>query len=284
MNGLKTFVLLTGMTLLFVLIGSLLGGTNGMVMAFCFALVMNMVSYWFSDKIVLKMYRAQPASESEYPGLYKAVRLMVKRAGIPMPRVYIIPDHSPNAFATGRNPDHAVVACTTGLLGLLNENEIAGVLGHELGHVKNRDILIGTIAASVAGAIMMLAKMAQWGAMFGGGRSDDNRNNPLGLVGVLLVAVLAPLAAVLIQTAISRSREYGADEAGATLSGNPRALASALRKIHAGVKATPLVHAGPATAHMFIANPLSGKSLMNLFSTHPPMEERVARLERMPGR
>jgi heat shock protein HtpX len=284
MNGMKTFLLLTGLTLLFVLLGHVLAGPQGMAAAFGFAVLMNFVSYWFSDKIVLAIYRAKPASESEHPALFRAVRNLAQAGNLPIPRIYVIPSDTPNAFATGRNPAHAAVACTTGLLRLLNERELAGVLGHELGHVKNRDILIATVAATVAGAIMMLANMARWTAMFGG-RSDDNRGgNALNLVALLLVAILAPIAAMLIQMAISRSREYGADEAGARFSGDPLSLASALKKIHMGVKALPMANAGPATAHLFIANPLSGRALAGLFSTHPPMEERVARLERMAGR
>ncbi len=249
---------------------------------------MNFVSYWFSDKIVLAIYRAKPAEESQYPRLYAMVRNLCQVAGLPMPRLYIIPSETPNAFATGRNPEHAVVACTEGILRLLNERELAGVLGHELGHVKNRDILISSVAATVAGAIMMLANMARWAAMFGGGygrrSSGEGRNPYLGLIALLVTAILAPLAAMLIQAAISRSREYAADAAGAKTCGDPLALAGALKKLEAGVRALPMQEAGTATAHLFIVNPLNAQTLVTLFSTHPPIPDRVARLESMVGR
>ncbi len=276
----KTAALLAALTVLFVFIGSLLGGQQGMIIAFAFAVIMNFVSYWFSDKIVLRMYGAKEVSEAEAPSLVQLVRMNAQRAGLPMPRVYIIPSGSPNAFATGRNPQHAAVAVTEGILDLLTQDELEGVLSHELAHVKNRDILTSTIAATIAGAITMLAHMAQWGAMFGGYGNRDDRNSGGGLIGLLAMAILAPLAAMLIQMAISRSREYAADATGAQMCGKPLALASALRKLHTGTQRRPL-EANPATAHMFIMNPLSGQSFATLFSTHPPIEERIARLEHL---
>lgn len=286
MNYLKTTILLGGLTALFLFVGQILGGQQGMVTAFIFAVVMNGVSYWFSDKIVLAIYRAKPAEESRYPQMHRIVRNLCQVSGLPMPKLYVIPTETPNAFATGRSPDHAVVACTEGILRLLNEKELAGVIGHELGHVKNRDILISSVAATIAGAIMMLANMARWAAMFGGhGDRDRNGNNAaFGVVALLVTAVLAPLAAMLIQAAISRSREYGADETGAKTCGDPLALASALRKLEAGVAARPLSAAPTATAHLFIVHPFSGRSVANLFSTHPPVADRVQRLEGMVGR
>jgi heat shock protein HtpX len=278
-NTLKTTFLMALLTVLLVLIGSALGGKSGMMFAFLFAVVMNFGAYWFSDKIVLAMYRAKQVTESEAPRLHSMVRELSTRAGLPMPKVYVIPVDTPNAFATGRDPKHAAVAVTDGIMRLLTENELRGVIGHELAHVKHRDILIGTIAATFAGAISMLAHMAQWAAIFGGGRSDE-REGGGGIFGMLAMAIIAPLAAMLIQMAISRSREYAADAGGARIHGNPRDLAQALRKLHAGAQKMPM-NANPSTAHMFIVNPLSGRGLMNLFSTHPPMEERVARLEGM---
>ena len=276
-NTLKTALFLTVLTLLFMAVGGLLGGSSGMMLAFVLAFGMNMFSYWFSDKIVLKMYKAKEISETEAPEIYNIVKRLTIKGNLPMPKVYIIQSPNPNAFATGRNPDHAAVAVTTGILKLLDNGELEGVLGHELAHVKGRDILIGTIAATFAGAIMMLANMAKWAMIFGGFRDSDNRN-PLGMIGVIVAMVLAPIAAMLVQMSISRSREYIADQRGATLSGNPLALASALEKISYGVKKAPL-NANQATAHMFIMNPLSGKKNMaNLFSTHPPVEERIRRL------
>ena len=276
-NTLKTALFLTVLTLLFMTAGGLLGGRSGMMLAFVLAFGMNMFSYWFSDKIVLKMYKAKEISETEAPELYNIVKRLTIKGNLPMPKVYIIQSPNPNAFATGRNPDHAAVAVTTGVLRLLDNGELEGVLGHELAHVKGRDILIGTIAATFAGAIMMLANMAKWAMIFGGFRDNDNRN-PLGMIGVIVAMVLAPMAAMLVQMAISRSREYIADQRGANLSGNPLALASALEKISSGVKKAPL-NANQATAHMFIMNPLSGKkNMVNLFSTHPPVEERIRRL------
>jgi heat shock protein HtpX len=275
-NKIKTFLLLAGLTLFLVFMGKLIGGRSGMYIAFLLALAMNFFSYWFSDKIVLRMYGAQEVSPAEAPQLHQIVDELSREAGIPKPKVYIVPDESPNAFATGRNPEHAAVAATEGILRLLTPTELKGVLAHELGHVRNRDILISTIAATMAGAIMILADMARFTAIFGG-RDDDEGG---GIVGIIVMSIVAPLAAMLIQMAISRSREYLADETGAHLAHNPESLARALEKLQLGVQRAPM-EASPATAHMFIVNPLTGKSLMNLFSTHPPIEERVARLRAM---
>ncbi|HLP15418.1 MAG TPA: zinc metalloprotease HtpX [Bacteroidota bacterium] len=278
MNSMKTAFLMTLMTLLVVSVGYYLGGQGGMVMAFFFAVVMNFGSYWFSDKIVLRMYGAQEVTEQDQPQLYRMTRDLTARAGLPMPKLYIIQGDQPNAFATGRNPEHAAVAVTESIMRLLTIDELRGVIGHELGHVKHRDILIGTIAATFAGAISMLAHMAQWAMIFGGRRSDDDEGGSP--IGTLVMIIVAPIAALLIQMAISRSREYLADEAGAEYSGNPLLLAGALKKLQARAEAAPM-DVNPATAHMFIVNPLSGGGLMTLFSTHPPLEERVARLEAM---
>lgn len=280
MNTFKTGLLLGALTGLLMLIGGLFGGQQGVVIAFIFAMVMNFGSYWFSDKIILRMYKAQAVSEHEAPELYATVKNLALKASMPMPRVYIIPGDTPNAFATGRNEQHAVVAVTEGILRILGRDELEGVIAHELTHIRNRDILIGSIAATLAGAIVMLAHMAQWAAMFGGvGRDDDERggNN---IVGLILMAVLAPIAATLIQMAISRSREYLADAGGAKISGKPYGLAGALEKLSRASQTMPM-EANPSTAHMFIVNPLTGRSLMNLFSTHPPIEERIARLRSM---
>jgi heat shock protein HtpX len=247
-----------------------------MTIALIFALLMNVFSYWFSDKIILKMYRAQEASKAEAPELYEMVRRLARKADLPMPRVYIINQPQPNAFATGRNPEHAAVAVTTGIMRILNVDELEGVLAHELAHVKHRDILIGTVAATIAGAISYLAHMAQWAMIFGGS-DDDDGGNPFAAIVMMIVA---PIAAMLIQMAISRSREYAADAGGARIAGNPRHLAGALKKLESASQQVPM-QAEPATAHMFIVNPLSGKSMMKLFSTHPPMAERIARLEGM---
>jgi heat shock protein HtpX len=279
MNTIKTVFLLGALTGLLMLIGGWFGGQNGVVIAFFFAVVMNFGSYWFSDKIVLAMYRAKAVSESEAPELYTLVRNLALRASMPMPRVYIIPEETPNAFATGRNEQHAVVAVTEGILRILSRDELEGVLAHELTHIRNRDILIGSIAATLAGAIVMLAHMAQWAAMFGGA-GRDNEEGGSNIVGLIVMAILAPIAATLIQMAISRSREYLADEGGAKISGKPYGLAGALEKLSRASQAIPM-DANPSTAHMFIVNPLSGRSLMNLFSTHPPIEERIARLRSM---
>ena len=276
MNTLKTTLLMALLTVLLMLIGGAIGGRNGMVMSFLLAGGMNFFSYWFSDKIVLGMYGARQIEEQDNPRFYGIVRTLAGRAGLPMPKVYIIQDDSPNAFATGRNPEHAAVAATTGIMRLLTDEELAGVMAHELGHVQNRDILISTIAATFAGAITYLAHMAQWGAMFGG-RSDDDEGGG-GIFGMLFMAILAPIAAMLVQMAISRSREFGADAAGAKISGNPLSLARALQKLELGSQQIPL-QANAATAHMFIVTPLTGGGLMSLFSTHPPIPERVHRLE-----
>ncbi|MCL4707921.1 zinc metalloprotease HtpX [bacterium] len=277
MNRMKTFMLMAGLTALFAVIGKALGGQTGMFIAFGLALAMNFFSYWFSDKIVLKMYRAQEVSEHEQPALYSMVRSLATRANLPMPKVYVIPGEQPNAFATGRNPEHSAVAVTEGIMRILDRDELAGVIGHELAHIKHRDILIGTIAATIAGAISMIANMAQWAMIFGAGRSDDEEGqNPIAM---LVSIIVAPIAAMLIQMAISRSREYMADEEGARIAGNPRYLSNALRKLHMASQQIPLT-ATPATAHMFIVSPFSGGgALLSLFSTHPPMEKRIARLE-----
>jgi len=277
-NVLRTTVLLAALTALFLVIGAALGGNQGMVIAFIFALAMNAASYWFSDKIVLTMYGAREVSLHEAPELYRLVQRLAQRAGIPMPRVYLIASDSPNAFATGRNPQHGAVAVTEGIMRLLDEQELAGVLAHELGHIRNRDTLIMTVAATLAGAITMLAHMAQWGALFGGfGRRDDDEQGGGGMLGLLFMAILAPIAATLIQLAISRGREYFADRTGAAISGTPTGLARALEKLHYASQRLPL-ETNPATAHLFIVNPLTGGSFMNLFSTHPPIEERIRRL------
>lgn len=281
MNTTKTVVLMVGLTVLLVLIGGAFGGRQGMIMAFMFASVMNIISYWFSDKIVLRMYGAQEASEADAPVLYSVTRDLALKMNMPMPKVYIIPSDAPNAFATGRNPNHAAVAATEGILRMLTKEELAGVMAHEMGHVRNRDILIGTIAATIAGAISMLANMAQWAMIFGGGRRDDDEGAG-GMISSILMIILAPIAAALIQMAISRSREYEADATGARISGNPLALASALKKLQLGTQRIPM-DANPATAHMFIVNPLRGRGFVNLFSTHPPLEDRIERLRAMAG-
>jgi heat shock protein HtpX len=283
MNGFRTTMLLAALTALVVWIGHMFGGPNGAVMALIIAGAMNFFSYWFSDKIVLKMYGGQQITANDDPELYGLVQELAGRGGLPMPKVYIIPDESPNAFATGRNPEHAAVAVTQGIRRILTKRELAGVLGHELSHVKNRDILIGSIAATLAGAISYLAQMAQWAAIFGGG-SRDREEGGSNMFGLLFMMIVAPIAAMLIQMAVSRSREYMADAGGAKISGDPLALASALRKLHMGVQNIPM-EASPATqnatAHMFIVSPLSGGSFASLFSTHPAMEERIRRLEAM---
>src|SRR6266581_865179 len=276
-NVFKTGVLLAVLTAMLVLIGGAIGGQQGMVIAFAIALVMNFVSYWFSDKMVLAAYGAQPIDEAAAPRLYAIVRRLATRAGIPMPRVYLVQSETPNAFATGRNPEHAAVAVTEGIMRILDEDELEGVLAHELSHVKNRDVLISTIAATLAGAITYLAHMAQWAAMFGGRREDDEGGSPFGAI---LMAILAPIAAMLVQMAVSRSREYQADATGARVAGKPWGLAKALEKLQMAQQVTPM-EANPATAHLFIVNPLSGRAFMNLFSTHPPIEDRIARLRAM---
>jgi heat shock protein HtpX len=278
MNGLKTMVLMVTLTLMLVFFGGLLGGKTGMTFALVMAFGMNFISYWFSDKIVLAMYGARQVTEAEAPELYGIVRRLAQKAGLPMPKVYIVDQDQPNAFATGRNPEHAAVAATTGILRILSREELEGVIAHELAHVKHRDILVGTIAAAIAGAISYLAQMAQWAMIFGGGRRDDEgEGNP---IAALVMMIVGPIAAMLVQMAISRSREYGADEGGAMISGNPHLLANALKKLDAASKQIPM-DANPATSHMFIVNPLTGGGLLRLFSTHPPIEERIARLEAM---
>jgi heat shock protein HtpX len=275
-NTLKTTVLLTALSGLLLWIGDLLGGQSGLILALGFAVVMNISSYWFSDKIVLAMYRAQPVGAG-HP-LYQLTQRLAQRAGLPMPKVYIIPDASPNAFATGRNPEHAAVAATEGILRLLSEDELAGVIAHELAHVKHRDILISSVAATIGTAIMFVAQMAQYAAIFGGGRSSDDRDgggaNPIALLATI---ILAPLAATLIQSAISRSREFAADAGGSQIAGSPLGLVNALRKLEMGSKRLPL-DANPATAHMFIIKPFTVGGLLSLFSTHPPTEQRIAAL------
>jgi len=274
MNWMKTFLLMGALTALLVLIGDWIGGQNGMITALVFAGIMNFVGYWFSDKIVLMMYGAQQVDESQAPRLFGIVRKLTQRAGLPMPKVYMIPAEQPNAFATGRDPNHAAVAVTEGIMRLLNEDELEGVLAH----VKHRDILIGTIAATIAGAVMMLSRMA----FFFGGRGDDEEGGG-NAIAALIAMIVGPIAALLIQMAISRSREYAADEGGAEISGKPLALAHALGKLERGAEAVPM-DANPATAHMFIVNPFSGGGLIRLFSTHPPIPERIARLEEMAAR
>ncbi len=279
MNQLKTFLLMGLLTILFIWIGSLLGGREGATFALILAAAMNLGTYWFSDKIVLAMYRAREVTEAEAPGLYRIVRELATKASMPMPRVYVIESDSPNAFATGRNPQHAAVAVTTGIMRLLDEEELKGVIGHELSHIRHRDILIGTIAATIAGALSYLAMMARWSIFFGGFGGDDEEGGG-NIFLVMILTTLAAFAAMLIQLAISRSREYYADEGGARLCGNPLYLARALGKLDMAARRIPL-EANPATAHMFIVNPLRGGGIMTLFSTHPPIEERIRRLEEM---
>ncbi len=277
-NQIRTIILLAVLTAVILWVGRVIGGPGGMVMALVLAGVMNFFAYWYSDKIVLRMYRAREVTPQDAPELYRIVSGLAQRAGLPMPRVYVIPQDAPNAFATGRDPEHAVVAVTEGLLRFMDVDELAGVLAHELGHVKNRDILIGSIAATMAGAVMVIANLARWSALFGGfGSRDDNEGG--GVLGLLAMSIIAPIAAMIIQMAISRSREFLADSTSAQITGNSEGLARALEKLGAYTKHIPM-DAQPATAHMFIVNPLSGRSLMNLFSTHPPLEERIARLRR----
>ena len=282
-NQVKTAILLGLLTAFILWVGNLLGGRAGMAIAVVFAGGMNFFSYWYSDRIVLKMYQASEVNEHQAPRLYETVRNLAREGGIPTPKVFIIPQSAPNAFATGRNPDHAVVAVTEGLLEIMDQDELEGVLAHELGHIKNRDILISTIAATLAGAIMALASMARWSAIFGGFGGNDDEGG-MGILGLIVMSILAPLGAMIIQMAISRSREYLADSTGAHLARHSEGLASALEKIGAYSARRPM-RANPATAHMFIASPLSGGGLAGLFSTHPPLEERIARLRgiRRPG-
>jgi heat shock protein HtpX len=281
-NNFKTLILLTGMTLFLMLVGQLLGGQRGMGIALAFAGVGNFISYFFSDKIALAMYGAQPVTREELPRVYNVVERMTQRLGLPMPKIFVIPTDSPNAFATGRNPSHASVAVTQGILNLLDDEELEGVLAHELGHVRNRDILISSVAATIAGAITWLAHMGQFAMFFGGYGDRDDRDRGGGGIGGLLMIFLAPLAALLIQMAVSRSREYEADHTGANFTHNPYALARALQKLDAYSKTRPMV-ASPSTAHLFIVQPLvGGDMLANLFSTHPPIAKRIERLTGRP--
>jgi heat shock protein HtpX len=277
MNYIKTGLLLVVLTMLFVLVGGYFGGQQGAVYAFIFAFIMNMVSYWFSDKIVLMMYKAKEANVSEVPEIYNIVRNLTTTAEMPMPKIYIAPQAGPNAFATGRSPKHAAVCVTQGILNILDREELKGVLAHELSHIKNRDTLIMTIAATIAGAITMIANMARWAAIFGGRGSRDREGNGMG---VLVMLIVAPIAAMLIQLAISRSREYAADKRGALIAGTPMGLSRALLKLEKGNKVSPM-DANQATAHLFIVNPLRASAIAALFSTHPPIGERVKRLESM---
>lgn len=279
MNHVKTFFLMVILTIILVALGSLIGGSQGALIAFLIAMVMNFVSYWFSDKIVLRMYGAQEVSPQEAPQLHSIVASLAQKASIPMPRTFIIEDDSPNAFATGRNPSNGVVAVTTGIMRLLSREELEGVLAHEISHIKHRDILVQTVAATLAGAITMIGSIARFGAIFGGGSHDnEGRSN---IFAVMIFSMIAGFAAILIQLAISRSREYLADEGGAHLAGNPLFLAGALKKLQMGVANIPMHDVRPSTAPMFIVNPLTGGGVLNLFSTHPPIEERVRRLEAM---
>ncbi len=279
MNTVKTIGLMVFLTVLLIFMGAAVGGRTGMIYAFIFAMIMNFGSYWFSDKIVLGMYHAQPVTEAQAPELHAIVRSLTQKAGMPMPKIYIIPEETPNAFATGRNPEHAVVAVTQGIMRILTRDELAGVIAHELAHIRHRDMLTGTIVATIAGAISMIAQMAQWAMLFGGGRRDDDEGGSP--VAALVMMIVAPIAAMLIQLAISRAREYEADAGGAKLAGNPLSLADALLKLERGAQVIPMADAKPATAHMFIVNPLTGGGLMRLFSTHPPIAERVKRLKEM---
>jgi heat shock protein HtpX len=282
-NAFKTAFLLTALTLLLMMIGRAFGGQNGMMIALAVAVVMNFVSYFFSDKIALSMYRAKPVTREELPRAYQIVERLTQKIGLPMPKIYVIPTESPNAFATGRNPQHASVAVTHGILGLLTDEELEGVLAHELGHVNNRDILISSVAATIAGAITMLASMGRWAMIFGGmeGGDRDRRGGGGGLA-ALLMLIVAPIAASLIQLAVSRSREYQADATGAHFTGNPYALASALQKLDAYSRRVPMM-ASPSTAHLFIIQPLLGMNFANLFSTHPPIAKRIERLTGRPA-
>lgn len=280
MNQMKTFFLMVVLTIIFVALGSLIGGKTGGYIAFFIAFAMNFITYWFCDKIVLAMYSAREVSESEAPQLYSIVSSLSQKTSIPMPRVYIIENDSPNAFATGRNPSKGVVAVTTGILRILNRNELEGVLAHEISHIIHRDILIQTVAATLAGAITMIANWARFAAFFGGGSSDDEEGGS-NIFSVIIFSMFAAFAAMLIQLAISRSREYLADDGGAQLSGNPLFLADALKKLHMGIANNPMNDANPSTAPLFIVNPFTAKGVISLFSTHPPIEERIQRLEAM---
>jgi heat shock protein HtpX len=277
-NSLKTILLMALMMGILLFLGDWMGGEQGLWMAFIFSLLMNFGMYWFSSKIVLMTYGAKEATEADAPKLFSIVRRLAAQAQLPMPKVYIIPGDSPNAFATGRNPEHAVVAATEGILQLLSDDELEGVIAHELAHVKHRDILIATLVASMAGTITFIARMAMYASIFGGGSRSRENSNPFGQI---LLIILAPIAAMLIQFAVSRSREFAADEGGAQISQRPLSLANALRKLERGVEQIPMTNAGTSTAHMFIVNPLVGGGITKLFSTHPPTEERIARLEQI---
>lgn len=282
MSMIKTGLLLAALTMLFAWIGHMVGGSTGMIMALGFAAVMNFGAYWFSDKIVLAMYHAHPIEEHQSPELFRMVRRLADRAGLPMPKLYVLPERQPNAFATGRDPQHSAVAVTQGLLELMNRPEVEGVIAHELAHIKNRDTLTMAIVATLAGAISSLAQMFMWMSMFGSGRREEG-GSPLGALAGLLIILVAPIAAMMVQFAISRTREYEADRLGAQIAGSPIGLADALRRLEQATHQIPNEHAQPATAHLFIVNPLSGGGLANLFSTHPPIEERVRRLRAMAG-
>lgn len=273
MNAFKTAFLMAVMMIIFMLVGQLIGGQSGLMIAFGLSLLLNFGSYWFSDKIVLTMYHAQEATRNEYPQLYEIIERLSGKAGLPMPKVYVMDNPTPNAFATGRNPQNAAVAVTNSIMKILNKDELEGVIAHELTHIKNRDILIGTIAATLVGTISMIANMAKWAMIFGGGRdNDDDRGSG---IGDLVLIILAPIIAMLIQMAISRRREYMADEGGAQISGKPLGLAGALDKLSRASELLPMANAGASSAHMFIVNPLNGRSMMRWFSTHPPIEERI---------
>ena len=276
MNALKTVFFLGLLSALIVAIGGAFAGRNGMIVALGFAAVMNFVSYWFSDRLVLAMHRAQPVSREQAPQLYEILERLTARAGLPMPRVYVLPEDAPNAFATGRDPQHAAVAVTHGILRILNAEELEGVLAHELSHVKNRDILIGSIAATLAATVMVIANMARWAAFFGGGQRDDREGaNPIALLAGI---ILAPIAATLIQLAVSRAREFQADASGAEMTHNPYGLANALQKLEDSSRRIPMLTAGPSSSHLFIVKPFTGQALASLFSTHPPIRERIRRL------
>ena len=281
MSIFKTGFLMAVLTVLFILIGSAIGGQNGLFIAFFMAALMNFGSYWFSDKIVLAMYKAEEVNPNEAPELYRIVERLAQRANLPMPRVYIVPVEVPNAFATGRNPKHAVVAVTQGMLSTLSMDEIEAVLGHEMAHVKNRDTLLSTVAATMAGAITMLATMARWAVMFGGLRGDDDEEGGGGILGIIILSILAPIAALLLQLAISRAREYVADRDGAVISGEPLFLADALRKMDAIAHQRPLAIGSPSVSNMFIVNPFSSGAIASLLGTHPPIQKRIERLEAM---
>lgn len=280
MNFLKTFLLMAVLTVVLVLLGGAIAGENGLIAAFILALALNMMAYWFSDRIAVSMTRSKPLEEKEAPQVYRALKELTANAAMPMPRVYLMPTEQPNAFAAGRNPSNAVVSVTSGLLKILDYAEMKGVLAHELAHIRNRDILISTIAAVMAGALVFISRIGMWGMMFGGGQRRSEGGAPVALIRMLAL-ILAPLAAILIRMAISRTREYGADQTGAQISGNPKDLASALAKMESYARQRPMLQLNDAASHMFIINPLSARGLSNLFSTHPPIRERIERLNRI---